>query len=199
MRSQEEMEEFELFRVRESVTIRDLGGGREALAGAMANLSAGDELHLADVIGKIEGIEEVRSGYPGQRGWPRTNILLRGLFETTFAYGGENVVSRRVWLPDVTETVRFSELASLGADGEVVLAQLSGDRPTLRQHVVAVGPEGGWSTDELASELISWCRERQAGFKCPRTVDFTVELPRQDNGKLYKRSLRDGYLEEAGS
>jgi long-chain acyl-CoA synthetase len=54
-------------------------------------------------------------------------------------------------------------------------------------------------TNELASELISWCRRRQAGFKCPRTVDFTGELPRQDNGKLYKRSLRDGYLEEAGS
>jgi RsmE family RNA methyltransferase len=34
-----------------------------------------------------------------------------------------------------------------------VLAQLSGDRPSARQHVVAVGPEGGWSTDELASGL----------------------------------------------
>ena len=64
--------------------------------------------------------------------------------------------------------------------------------------VVELQP-GVVGTDELASELISWCRERQAGFKCPRTVDFTVELPRQDNGKLYKRSLRDGYLEEAGS
>jgi 16S rRNA (uracil1498-N3)-methyltransferase len=60
---------------------------------------------------------------------------------------------RRVWLPEITDTVRFSDLASLGAPGEVVLAQLSGDRPSLRQHVVAVGPEGGWSTDELASGL----------------------------------------------
>jgi long-chain acyl-CoA synthetase len=64
--------------------------------------------------------------------------------------------------------------------------------------VVELQP-GVVGTDELASELISWCRQRQAGFKCPRTVDFTGELPRQDNGKLYKRSLRDGYLEEAGS
>jgi 16S rRNA (uracil1498-N3)-methyltransferase len=60
---------------------------------------------------------------------------------------------RRVWLPEITDTVRFAELGSLGADGEVVLAQLSGDRPSLRQHVVAVGPEGGWSSDELASGL----------------------------------------------
>ena len=35
----------------------------------------------------------------------------------------------------------------------MVLAQLSGDRPTVAQRVVAVGPEGGWSTDELAVGL----------------------------------------------
>ena len=60
---------------------------------------------------------------------------------------------RRVWLPEITDTVSFSELPGLGGAGEVVLAQLSGDRPSPRQHVVAVGPEGGWSTDELASGL----------------------------------------------
>jgi 16S rRNA (uracil1498-N3)-methyltransferase len=60
---------------------------------------------------------------------------------------------RRVWLPEITDIVRFDELAGLGGDGEVVLAQLSGDRPSVRQHVVAVGPEGGWSTNELASGL----------------------------------------------
>jgi 16S rRNA (uracil1498-N3)-methyltransferase len=60
---------------------------------------------------------------------------------------------RRVWLPEVTDTMRFGDLVSLGGEGEVVLAQLSGDRPSPRQHVVAVGPEGGWSVDELASGL----------------------------------------------
>ena len=60
---------------------------------------------------------------------------------------------RRVWLPEMTDTVAFAELASLGAPGEVVLAQLSGDRPTPAQRVVAVGPEGGWSTAELDAGL----------------------------------------------
>jgi 16S rRNA (uracil1498-N3)-methyltransferase len=60
---------------------------------------------------------------------------------------------RRVWLPEVCDTVSFGELPGLGAPGEVVLAQLSGDRPTLAQHVVAVGPEGGWSAGELDSGL----------------------------------------------
>jgi 16S rRNA (uracil1498-N3)-methyltransferase len=49
--------------------------------------------------------------------------------------------------------VRFADLSTLGQPGEVVLAQLSGARPTLAQRVVAVGPEGGWSADELSSGL----------------------------------------------
>jgi 16S rRNA (uracil1498-N3)-methyltransferase len=60
---------------------------------------------------------------------------------------------RRVWLPEVSDTVQFGDLSALGAPGEVVLAQLSGDRPTASQRVVAVGPEGGWSTGELSSGL----------------------------------------------
>ncbi len=60
---------------------------------------------------------------------------------------------RRVWLPEVGDTVRFDQLPTLGAPDEVVLAQLSGDRPTIARRVVAVGPEGGWSSGELASGL----------------------------------------------
>jgi long-chain acyl-CoA synthetase len=45
----------------------------------------------------------------------------------------------------------------------------------------------------LAQELIAYCRDRLAHFKCPRSVDFVPELPRSDTGKLYKRMLRDAY------
>ena len=57
-----------------------------------------------------------------------------------------------------------------------------------------VEPQPGVSaTDDLAAELIEFARERMAGYKVPRTVDFTDRLPREDNGKLYKRKLRDTY------
>jgi acyl-coenzyme A synthetase/AMP-(fatty) acid ligase len=49
-------------------------------------------------------------------------------------------------------------------------------------------------SDELAAELIEFCRERLAHYKCPRTVDFLDELPRHDNGKLYRRKLRELYV-----
>jgi long-chain acyl-CoA synthetase len=57
--------------------------------------------------------------------------------------------------------------------------------------------DGVSPSDELAAELITWCRDRLAHFKCPRAVDFTDALPRQDNGKLYKRRLRDQYAARA--
>jgi len=50
---------------------------------------------------------------------------------------------------------------------------------------------------ELAAELIAFCRERLSSYKCPKSVDFIDALPRQDNGKIYKRVLRDRYREEA--
>ena len=49
------------------------------------------------------------------------------------------------------------------------------------------------ASPELAQELISFCRDRIAHFKCPRSVDFVTELPRTPTGKLYKRLLRDKY------
>jgi acyl-CoA synthetase (AMP-forming)/AMP-acid ligase II len=53
--------------------------------------------------------------------------------------------------------------------------------------------------EELARELIAFCRDNLAHYKCPKSVDFWAELPRRDNGKLYKRLIRDHYLQkEAG-
>ena len=51
---------------------------------------------------------------------------------------------------------------------------------------VAAGPD-------IERELLAFCRENLAHYKCPRTVDFEDELPRLPTGKLYKRLLRDRY------
>jgi len=45
----------------------------------------------------------------------------------------------------------------------------------------------------LPAELLAFCRSELSAYKCPRTVDFTDELPRDPNGKLYKRLLRERY------
>jgi long-chain acyl-CoA synthetase len=46
---------------------------------------------------------------------------------------------------------------------------------------------------ELAKELMEFCQAHLSRQKCPRSVDFTDQLPRLPTGKLYKRMLRDPY------
>ncbi len=42
-------------------------------------------------------------------------------------------------------------------------------------------------------ELLAWCRERLASFKCPKSVDVVAELPRNATGKILKKDLRKPY------
>ncbi|HLM29874.1 MAG TPA: acyl-CoA synthetase [Acidimicrobiales bacterium] len=55
--------------------------------------------------------------------------------------------------------------------------------------------DGAVAGPGLESELLDQCRGELATYKCPRTVDFVDELPRDPNGKLYKRLLRERYWE----
>ncbi len=54
--------------------------------------------------------------------------------------------------------------------------------------------DGVEGTPELAAEILAWCEGRLAKFKTPKTIDFTDDMPRDPNGKLYKRKLRDPVL-----
>jgi len=45
----------------------------------------------------------------------------------------------------------------------------------------------------LTAGLLAFLDGRLAKFKLPRTIDYVAELPRDPNGKLYKRRLRDPY------
>jgi long-chain acyl-CoA synthetase len=57
-----------------------------------------------------------------------------------------------------------------------------------------VQPEPGVVTGPvLTEELLEFLSGRLARFKLPRSVDYVDELPRDPNGKLYKRRLRDPY------
>jgi long-chain acyl-CoA synthetase len=42
-------------------------------------------------------------------------------------------------------------------------------------------------------EIIDYARERLAKFKCPSSVDFVDELPRNPSGKVLKKDLREPY------
>jgi fatty-acyl-CoA synthase len=67
----------------------------------------------------------------------------------------------------------------------------------VRAVVQAVDPASAGPA--LEAELLAFCREELATYKCPRSVDFVERLPRDDNGKLYKRLLREEYWKDHDS
>jgi len=52
-------------------------------------------------------------------------------------------------------------------------------------------PDSGVTADEI----LAHARERLAGFKLPRSVDFVEAIPRNPSGKILKRELREPYWE----
>ena len=50
-----------------------------------------------------------------------------------------------------------------------------------------------------AEELQDYVRSRLADFKCPEIVEFVDELPRDPNGKVLKRRLREDHWKDQAS
>jgi O-succinylbenzoic acid--CoA ligase len=125
------------------------------------------------------GPEGLRTGDVGYRD-ARGRLFVVGRLDDRIITGGENVYPREV--VDVLEShpgVAEATVAGLPDDewGELVGAL-----------VVA--------TDDLTVEEIdSHCRDRLAGFKLPRVVSFTDELPRTESGTVRRELVRD-LLEE---
>ena len=44
-------------------------------------------------------------------------------------------------------------------------------------------------------EIISYTRKQIAAYKCPKSIEFIKELPRNPSGKILRRELRDPYWE----
>jgi long-chain acyl-CoA synthetase len=75
--------------------------------------------------------------------------------------------------------------------------------PQVRLAAVVGVPDARWGeavhaavvmADDAAADanaLRAWCRERLAGFKCPRGISFVRELPMSAAGKVLKNVLRE--------
>jgi len=92
--------------------------------------------------------------------------------------GGENV------FPAEVETV----LAQHPAVADVAVIGIPDDRWGETVHAVVVAAPGF-----DAGQLVSWARERLAGFKCPTGVTVVSELPRNATGKVLRATLREPF------
>ncbi|KUI44265.1 long-chain fatty acid--CoA ligase [Mycobacterium sp. IS-1590] len=123
-------------------------------------------------------------------GWFRTGdigridsdgyIFVEDRLKDMIISGGENIYSIEVERV-IAEHPAVTDVAVIGVPdekwGEVVKAVVSVED--------SVSPD----------DLIAWCRERLAAYKCPKTVDITDELPRNPTGKILKKELRKPYWE----
>ncbi|MFC7048788.1 acyl-CoA synthetase [Emcibacter nanhaiensis] len=99
--------------------------------------------------------------------------------------GGENVASREV------EEVIFTHPAV------AEVAVFGVPHPTWIEAVTAAvvcKPDANVQIDEL----LAYCRERLAGYKCPKYIVALEALPKNASGKILKRDLRLSYEAIAG-
>lgn len=126
-------------------------------------------------------------------GWFRTGdigrvdadgyIFVEDRLKDMIISGGENIYSIEVERV-LAEHPAVSEVAIIGVPdekwGESVKA------------VVTLEGSGEGVSD---SDLIAFARERLAAYKCPKTIDFVDDMPRNPTGKILKKELRKPYWE----
>ena len=130
-------------------------------------------------VGKFFTVGDV--GYLDDDGW----LFLRDRKSDMIISGGANIYPAEIESVLLTHP-KIGDAAVFGIPhddwGEEVKA------------VVEPAP-GIKASAQLADEILSFCADKLARFKTPKSIDFIEEMPRDPNGKLYKRKLRDPYWE----
>jgi long-chain acyl-CoA synthetase len=116
------------------------------------------------------------AGYFDDRGY----LYIHDRVKDMIVSGGENVY------PAEVESVLFAHPAV--ADAAVI--GIPDERWGEAVKAVVVLKPGARAT---ADEIVDFCRDKIAGYKRPRSVDFVDALPRNPTGKILKRELRERY------
>ena len=116
------------------------------------------------------------AGYLDEKGY----LYIYDRVKDMIVSGGENIYPAEV------------ESALFGHPGVADVAVIGVPDERWGEAVKAVVVKKG-GAEVTAGELITWARERVAGYKLPKSVDFVEALPRNPTGKILKRELRKAY------
>lgn len=122
----------------------------------------------------------------GDVGWQDEHgyIFLRDRKKDMIVSGGENVY------PVEVENV----LHEIPGVIEAAVIGVPDDKWGERVHALLhLGP----GEDISGEEVIAFCRDRLAGYKCPKSIKFTGTLPRTPSGKVKKNVLRADFWKDA--
>src|SRR3954469_17129639 len=131
----------------------------------------------------IDGDGWLRTGDAGYRD-DEGFLFLHDRVKDMIVTGGENVY------PAEVENV----LAKYPDVADVAVVGVPDERWGEAVKAVVVRRDG---SDVTSQDLITFTRDQLAGYKLPKSVDFTDVLPRNPSGKLLKREIRAPYWEGA--
>ena len=124
-------------------------------------------------------------GYLDEDGY----LFLTGRSAETIIAGGVNIYPQEI--DDVLNRhPAVYEVCTIGVPNE--------DWGESVKAVVEVQP-GFQSSDELADQLLHFCREHLPDYKRPRSIDFAIDLPRMPTGKIQRHKVRARYWEDRRS
>lgn len=136
--------------------------------------------------------EDATAAIIDQSGWLRTGdcgyldpngyLFLTDRLKDMIVSGGENIYPKEIENL-LSEHPLVVEVSVIG-----VPHATWGETP---KAIVVLTP-GGKLTEQ---DLMSWLRGRLAHYKCPTSIEFARELPRNASGKVLKRVLREPYWE----
>lgn len=173
---------------------RPMFGGRARIVG-----DNGEELPRGE-IGEIcyQG-ESLMAGY-----WARAEATAEAVRNGWFHSGDAGYIDKdgfifvkdriKDMIVSGSENVYPAEVeAALAGHPEIVECAVIGvpDKKWGETVKAVVVKRSGSTLTEAA--LIDWMRDKVAGYKRPRSVDFMDKLPRNASGKLLKRTLREPY------
>ncbi|MBN7796264.1 acyl-CoA synthetase [Parahaliea mediterranea] len=148
---------------------------------------------------EYHGEPEKTAGAYNDRGWATTGdvgyldrdgyLYLTDRKNFMIISGGVNIYPQEVENLLITHD-KVADVAVFGVPNE-----------EFGEEVKAVVQPMNWvdATDEVAIELLEWLRERISHIKVPRSLDFHRELPRMDNGKMYKKRLVEQYRDASSA
>ena len=180
--------------------------------------SAGQPAREVEVkVVNPDTLEEVPVGQPGEL-WFRTPQLMEGYHNKPDAT--REAITDDGWFRTgdigrvddggfVFVEDRLKDMIISGGENiySVEVERALTDHPAVMDAAVFGIPDDKWGESvkavvELSAgqqtspeELIAWCKEKLAGYKCPRSIEITEELPRNPTGKLLKKDLRKPYWE----
>ena len=96
-----------------------------------------------------------------------------------------NASGYKVW-PTEVESLMYQHPAILEA---CVIGTPDAHRGETVKAVIVPRPE--WRSRIDAQQVIEWCRENMAAYKCPRIVEFVESLPKSGAGKIMWRELQE--------